>query len=341
MKATNRNVPDSNGPKIGITATVPVEIILAAGLIPVDLNNLFIASPHPDRLVAGAEAAGFSHGICSWIKGIYSVVLDQGIGRVIAVTGGDCSNTVALGEVLEERGVEVITFEYPLDRSREALLEQMERLQKRLSATWAGIDAARSRLGSIRSKLKELDELTFRDNLVTGLENHLFLVGSSDFNGDPDRFEVELGAFLGSAMQREAGRNEIRLGYLGVPPILGGFYEFIETLGARVVFNEVQRQFSMPYEGSDIVEQYVLYTYPYDVKGRLRDIEQAIEERGLHGLIHYTQTFCYRQIHDIILRERLSIPILTLEGDRPGMLDGRTAFRIETFVEMLRGGDWE
>jgi hypothetical protein len=29
---------------IGITATVPVEVILAAGFKPVDLNNLFITS---------------------------------------------------------------------------------------------------------------------------------------------------------------------------------------------------------------------------------------------------------------------------------------------------------
>ena len=32
----------------------------------------------------------------------------------------------------------------------------------------------------------------------------------------------------------------MRLGYLGVPPIFAGFYEFIESLGGRVVFNEVR-----------------------------------------------------------------------------------------------------
>ena len=79
------------------------------------------------------------------------------------------------------------------------------------------------------------------------------------------------------------------------------------------------------------------YTYPYDISGRLTDTRLAIKERRLDGLIHYTQTFCHRQIYDMIFREELDIPILTLEGDRPGRLDTRTSLRIETFVEMLKG----
>ena len=96
----------------------------------------------------------------------------------------------------------------------------------------------------------------------------------------------------------------------------------------------------MPFDHEDIVDQYLEYTYPYDINGRVRDIEKAIKERKLDGLIHYTQTFCYRQLYDIVLRESLSVPILTLEGDRAGEIDSRTAFRIETFVEMLGNKDF-
>ena len=181
-----------------------------------------------------------------------------------------------------------------------------------------------------------MDLLTYQANVVSGLENHLFLVNCSDFNGDPERFEKELDAFLMDAEKREHLETTIRLGYLGVPPIFGGFYEFLETLGARVVFNEVQRQFSMPFGEKDIVNQYLRYTYPYDAEGRLSDIRKAVEERALDGLIHYTQTFCYRQIYDILLREGVPVPMLTLEGDRPGQVDNRTMLRMETFVEMLR-----
>jgi benzoyl-CoA reductase/2-hydroxyglutaryl-CoA dehydratase subunit BcrC/BadD/HgdB len=321
---------------IGITATVPMEIVLAAGQRPVDLNNLFITSENPGRLVAQAEAAGFSHNICAWIKGIYSTVINHGIAEVIAVTGGDCSNTIALGELLERKGIRVIPFEYPLDRSRAVLEAQMESLRKELTTTWPQIEVVRLRLESIRAKLKRLDHLTYDRNVVTGFENHQFLVSSSDFNGDPDLFERDLDQFLAKVQDRAPHTDEIRLGYLGVPPIFTQFYEFIESLGARVVFNEVQRQFSMPFSQVDMVERYLQYTYPYRIDARLRDIKEAIKERRLDGLIHYTQTFCYRQIYDMVLRDELPIPLLTLEGDRPGPLDGRTALRIETFVEMLR-----
>jgi benzoyl-CoA reductase/2-hydroxyglutaryl-CoA dehydratase subunit BcrC/BadD/HgdB len=217
----------------------------------------------------------------------------------------------------------------------------MESLRKELSTNWPEIKSMGARLASIRVKLKKLDQLTYAENVVTGFENHQFLVSSSDFDGDPDAFEKELDQILVKVQGRPPRRDEIRLGYLGVPPIFTEFYEFIESLDARVVFNEVQRQFSMPFHEEGIVEQYLQYTYPYPMSVRLKDIKGAIMERQLDGLIHYTQTFCYRQIYDIVLRELMPIPLLTLEGDRPGPVDGRTALRIETFVEMLRAGKEE
>ena len=321
---------------IGLTSTIPVEIIIAAGLKPVDINNLFIGSDRPESLVSQAESAGFSHYICSWIKGIYSSILNHGLKNVIAVTEGDCSNTIALAEILARRGVRIIPFNYPFNRDRAFLTAQMEKLRLTLSTDWDRIEAARVRIDGIRAKLKELDRLTFQENVITGFENHIFLVSSSDFRSDIDRFEKELDDLLLEAGKRRPRTDEIRIGYLGVPPIFTDFYEYIESIGARVVFNEVQRQFSMPFETGDIVERYLLYTYPYGVEGRIKDIKRAITDRDLDGLIHYTQTFCFRQLYDIILREQLPIPILTLEGDRPGKIDSRTALRIETFIEILK-----
>jgi benzoyl-CoA reductase/2-hydroxyglutaryl-CoA dehydratase subunit BcrC/BadD/HgdB len=321
---------------IGLTSTVPVEVIFAAGITPVDLNNLFIASEKPELMVKQAESAGFSHSICSWIKGIYSAALTHDIKQVVAVTGGDCSNTIALAEILSRRGVNIISFEYPLNKDRDFLTAQMDRLRISLGTTWEKIADTRIHLNRIREKLKEIDRLTFEEDLVTGLENHLFLVGSSDFGSDPDRFEKDLDDFIKQVKNRTPRKDEIRLGYLGVPPVFADFYEFIESLGGRVVFNEVQRQFSMPYGCRDIVDQYLKYTYPYDIEGRLEDIRLAVRERRLDGLIHYTQTFCFRQLYDMIIRKESPVPVLTLEGDRPGKIDSRIALRIETFIEMLK-----
>ena len=322
---------------IGFTSTVPVEIIIAAGRKPVDINNLFIASGNPSQFVSFAESAGFSHNICAWIKGIYASVLKNGLTEIIAVTGGDCSNTIALAEILERTGVRIIPFEYPLKRDRDILWTQMDNLRQALSTTWKDIVKTGLRLDRIRKKLRELDRMTYQENVISGYENHIFLVCSSDFKSDPERFEKELDDLLSDAGKRKPKENEVRLGFLGVPSVFSDLYEYIESLGARVVYNEVQRQFSMPFDTEDIIEKYLLYSYPYGAEGRLSDITNAVRERKLDGLIHYTQTFCYRQLYDIIFREQLTVPMLTLEGDRPGKTDSRTALRIETFIEMIRG----
>ena len=321
---------------VGLTSTIPVEVVFAAGLTPVDLNNVFVSADMPEALVRQAEAAGFSHNVCAWIKGIYAAALGHPVNTVIAVFGGDCSHTVALAEVLARRGVRIVPFHYPADRDRTFLEKQIDTLREALSATWDDVFRAKAGLDRIRGKLQELDRLTYEGNVVSGWENHLYLVSSSDFNSAPELFERDLDRFLEEAKQRAPRGEEIRLGYLGVPPILGRLYETVESFGGRVVFNETQRQFSMPYMEHGLVDMYLRYTYPYDVQGRIEDILRAIRVRALDGLIHYTQTFCFRQIYDIIFREALPLPILTLEGDRPGDVDGRTAFRLEAFIEMLR-----
>ena len=235
------------------------------------------------------------------------------------------------------RGIEVVPFDYPSLREKKHVEEKLDTFRKTLKASWDDVKKEKKRLDKIRKKLGEIDRLTYIDNIITGFENHLFLLASSDFKSDPERFENEIDSFLLDVKGRKELKSDIRLGVLGVPPIFSNFYQYMESIGARVVFNEVQRQFSMPYKTDDIVEQYTLYTYPYGSESRIKDIEEAVRERNLDGLIHYTQTFCFRQLYDILLREKLNIPILTIEGDRPGGIDRRTALRLDAFVEMLRG----
>lgn len=329
--------------RIGITTTVPVEIILAAGHVPIDLNNIFITSPEAGRMLETAEEAGYPRNICGWIKGLYSVVVNQelntsfgGIDKVIAVTQGDCSNTHALMETYQLAGFETIPFAYPFDRDYDLLKLQMEKLMAALGTNWQEVNAVKRRLDQIRLKVAEIDRLTWQQNTVSGFHNHLIQVSCSDFNSDFAIFEQDVDNLLAQAGNAQEYADELRIGYIGVPPIFTDLYPYLESLGARAVYNEVQRQFAMPFAATDLVEQYQLYTYPYDIFSRIKDIQAEIERRNLDGIIHYVQSFCFRQIEDIILREKLDVPILTIEGDKPGKLDARTRLRIESFLEMLR-----
>jgi len=321
--------------RTGFTTTIPLEILLAAGRTPVDLNNLFITGGRSLELIETAEAQGFPRNICGWIKGIYGAVIESGIRELVAVTEGDCSNTRALMEVLSLHGITTVPFAYPHDRNPQALRDEIEKMMAHFGVGWDEVNRAGESLEGVRKKISEIDRLTWDDGLVSGEENHYFQVASSDMNGSPETFEAEVDRFLREISCRTPYQDSIRLAYIGVPPIIDDLYPFLESHGARVVFNETQRQFSMPYGIHDLVERYRAYTYPYDIFFRLADIQQEIEKRKVDGVIHYVQSFCFRQIEDMVVRQQLSLPILTLEGDKPGPLDARTKIRIESFLELL------
>ena len=324
--------------RIGFTTTVPVEVILAAGCAPVDLNNVFITHPDPQSLIANAEQQGFPAGVCAWIKGLYAAALREKVDKVIVVVHGDCANSVALGEVFRHRNVPVVEFAFPHKREKPLIEQAINDLADQLDASRVQIDLWKYRLDLIRKKLVSLDDLTWKTGQVRGLENHQFLVASSDFGSNPDGYEQVLNDFLLQAGSRpKQPMDGPRLGIIGVPTILDDLYSVLENKGAHVVFNEVQRQFAMPPLKKDLVSQYENYTYPFDLPFRIQDIREQVQLRKLDGLVHYIQNFCHRQIEDIVIREQIDVPMLSIEGDRPGPTDGRTLTRIEAFLEMLRG----
>ena len=333
-----QSTPLAPGARVGLTTTIPVEVVLAAGLTPVDLNNLFIADPLALARVSQAEAAGFPRTLCAWIKGIYAALLAHPeIQAVIAACQGDCSNTQALGEILATEGIEVIHFKFPYPRDREQLAREISALTARLGADPEAVARVQARLTPLRRQLRRLDRLTWETGQVHGQENFQWLISSSDFASDLTAYEQRLTAFLQEAEQRPVAANgRVRLGFAGIPPILTDLWPYLEELGAAVVYHEFPRQFSMPYESPDLVEQYLRYTYPYDIGGRLADLKEAVATRRLDGLVHYTQSFCFRQMFDQFLRDHLDVPLLTIEGDRPTRLDSRTRMRLEAFVDVLR-----
>ncbi|WP_366924066.1 2-hydroxyacyl-CoA dehydratase family protein [Metallumcola ferriviriculae] len=323
--------------KVAITTTVPVEVIFAAGVVPVDLNNIFVAHDEARRLVEVAEMAGYPRNVCGWIKGLYGTVLEHDdLQEVIAVNQGDCTNTHALMETLEVEGITTIPFSFPFDRDYRLLEMQIEKLMEYFQVSKSRVQEVKKDLDRVRQSAWEIDRLTWEENKVTGFENHLYQVSCSDFEGDFNVFETNAKKFITEVQSRKPRSDEVRLGFIGVPPIITDLYHYLESIGARVVYNEIQRQFSMPFKCDDLVKQYLMYTYPYHVEQRIKDINEQVQQREIDGLIHYTQSFCFRQIQDMIIRKRVKLPILTLEGDNPGKLDARNKMRIDAFVEMLR-----
>ncbi len=322
--------------RIGITTTIPSEVVWAAGAVPVDLNNLFITSERRKEYIKTAERDGYPRNICAWIKGMYGALqYHSDIKTVIAVIQGDCSNTHALMETLQLKGITTIPFAYPYNHNAQTIAYEISHLAEKLGTDMDSAEKMLKKLNPVRLLLDRLDNMTWRDNRVTGYENHLWLVTSSDFNGDIEKYSRELSIFLDTAQKRTPCKDSVRLGYIGVPPILDDIYSFVEEYGARFVFNEVQRQFSLPKRTGGLVEHYLAYTYPYDIFHRLDYIIPELKRRRIQGVVHYVQSFCHRHIEDLIIRKIIAQPVLTIEGESPGYVDERTKIRLQAFIEML------
>lgn len=323
--------------KIGLTTTVPVEVLFAAGYEPMDLNNIFITSEDYLKYIDRAERDGFPKSLCAWIKGLYGVCVENNIKEIVGVMEGDCSSTKALVEVLSLKGIKIHPFSYPHSHKKEDVKKEVMKFMDLFKVNIDEVEKVRNRLNEIRSLAKEMDQLTYIDGKVTGFENHLYQVSFSDFGGDFEQYEKDLKKTIIDMKKRKPMNKKIRLGYIGVPPMTGNLYDFVETQDAQIVYNEVQREFAFPRgkESLNIYEQYYDYTYTYDVYFRLEEIKKQIKERRLDGIIHYTQAFCYRAIEDIVIKKELDIPILNIEGDKLNKLDARTKLRLEAFLDMI------
>ncbi|WP_027623357.1 2-hydroxyacyl-CoA dehydratase family protein [Clostridium lundense] len=323
--------------KIGLTTTVPVEVLIAAGYTPVDLNNIFITSDNYLKYIDIAERDGFPKSLCAWIKGIYGACLENNIKEIVGVMEGDCSNTKALIEVLQLKGIKIYPFSFPHSHKKEDVEIEIKKFMHMFNVTLEQVEAVRKRLNEVRKLAKEIDELTYKQNKATGFENHLYQVSFSDFNGNIDSFEADLKKVISDIKKRSPINKKLRLGYIGVPPMTGDIYEFVQKFNAHFVYNEVQREFAFPRanDSLNIFEQYYDYTYPYNTEFRIKELKKQIKKRKLDAIIHYTQAFCYRSVEDIVLKQNLDIPILNIEGDKLNTLDARTKLRLEAFLDML------
>lgn len=323
--------------RIGITTTVPIEVIIAAGHTPVDLNNIFVTNDNYSKYIDKAERDGFPKSMCAWIKGLYGVCMEEDIDTIVGVHEGDCSNNKSLNEILLRKGIDVIPFSYPGSRKIEDVTKEINELINYFGVSLEEVEEVRNQLNQIRNLGIELDQLTYKENKATGFENHLNQLCMSDFNGDFPKYKEELSALITEIKKREPSKQKIRIGYLGVPPMTGDLFEYVESLDARIVYNEVQREFAFPRhkDANNIFEQYRDYTYPYDSNFRLNIIKEEIDNRKLDGIIHYTQSFCHRAVDDLILKMELDMPILNIEGDKLNHLDARTKLRLEAFLDML------
>ncbi len=325
--------------RIGLTTTIPVEIIFAAGAVAVDLNNLFVASELSREMVARAEREGFSQNTCAWVKGLYAAAKEFGIHEIVGVVEGDCSQNAALLDIWKSEGFKIYHFSFPASGDKDwhrKFSSEVSNLCKLLGADPVDVLAYKKKLDVIRAKVALIDRQAVSDGNISSAELFEAQLAMTDFDGDIEACSKKISKLEEQYSKRPEQELMLRLGVVGVPTILSDLWDVIDGAGARVVYHEVPHQFSLAQGiGCSLEDAFAGYTYTAGASVRVAEINRQAKTRKLDGLIHYTQSFCHRQLHDIILRREADIPVLTIEADRPGAVDGRTRTRIEAFLEQL------
>ena len=336
--------------RIAIFSTCPVEILLAAGLVPADVNNLFVTSPDPLQLLEDADGMGMPAGICAWTRALVGTTVRHRFRRVLVVTRGDCANNAIVGRLLLPEDVEVIPFDYPADGPRRSarLRRELARLMQRLGVDAAVAEATFRGLRDIRELLAAIDRAGAEGRLPASVVRAC-LLDSTDFGGDPDAFRLRLARTLSEATPGCGGagllpangpgagdRGRPRVAVFGVPSILRGLAECIESLAAHVVLWETESDFAMIPPAGTLEKQYLAYAYPYGIQRRVARFLELARARRVDGILVYSQAFCQHNLELVWARKVFSDwPMLVVEGDLPGEISARERTRMEAFVEVL------
>ncbi len=324
--------------RIGIFSTVPIEAILAAGLIPVDVNNLFVQQLDSREILSQSDAAGLPRNLCAWTRGLYASTLAAGLRQVVIVPEGDCTNNVTMARLLDRRGIDVIEFRYPVGAAdrRQALTDELDRFCRRLGTTLARARQVLEELEPVRTLLAEVDRLCWAERRIPGSEARVFLLESTDMRGNPQLFARRLERAVDEGRKRPQASG-LPVAVFGVPTGLSDLQLRIEAAGGVVLFSETEHDFAMLPRAAGLEEQYLAYAYPYGIGPRLARFRRLAEERGVRGVVVHAQTFCHHNLElPRIERALAPWPLLVVEADVPSALPARDRIRLEAFLSLVR-----
>ncbi len=310
---------------VGITAMVPPELVFGCGHTPHDLNNHVPTS----ECVPRAK-------LCAWTATWRDMLLrgELQVDRLVVVAGGDCHNALVDGQRVAHRGIPTHYFFYPFDGNEGEMRDHLVSLE----AFLGGItdQAALNSVADIKDLCIQLDMARCRRQVLgSRVFNHLIQL--CDLGGDPERF----GASVKKALEdRPSDVPDIRIGLVGVPPIYPDFHEVCESFGMQVVFDELPWEFARMGGRTltTMARNYAGYTFARDLEYRFDALERELVRRRVDGIVHYTQYACHHVLEDDMLRERLDLPMLTVQGDLPRICPEQERLRLEAFAELLRGG---
>ena len=243
-----------------------------------------------------------------------------------------CPYYKAVAEVLWRMGVNTVFFNYPHRHNMMEMRMEIERLMAEWEIDWSSVEYQQQRLAGFRAAVKEMDTLTWQGD-VTGWENYSWLCGCPDL-WDLRNLELSAQDFLVKA--RKGKRFEgVRLAYVGTPCAITGLHKLVEKLGARIVLNEYQLASAQVISG-DLTGICDGCSIVHDLSDRVADISFEIKERGVQGILFYSQVGCLKDTQHFLMARELALPYVFLQGDVPDPLSDVRRGKLKVFIEGLR-----
>ncbi len=311
--------------------TIPFEVIIAANLKPIDANNFFINSSNPKNLVLEANNLWPSN-TCAWIKGIYQSIIENKdkVHSFVSVELGDCSFSKILAYNLKKRGINITNFHY--FTNYQDLKKEISILANYYHTTYTKANRIWESRQNIRELLKKLKNLYIEGTLSFDKVLEIFLI-TSDLSIPFKEQEEKIKTLIKSI---KTDKNLKRVALIGVPPIVDDIFEHIKNLNAAVCYGETFEEFALFKEASDIVEQYLKFTYTSSYENRIKHVKEELIKREIEVIIFYYNSFCYRIAEITIWNEianQLNIPLVIIEEDLPGKLSQQNILRLDVALE--------
>jgi benzoyl-CoA reductase/2-hydroxyglutaryl-CoA dehydratase subunit BcrC/BadD/HgdB len=341
---------------------VPVELIYAAGAVPVRL-----CSGCNEAIKPGEER--FPRDSCSLIKAaVGNAVLDQPYVNLCdaIIIPATCDGKKKLGELLDEY-CPVWMMSLPQDRERKASKEhwlseirilkgRLEKLTKK-SIERKMLEAAIKRVRARSDSLRRFLEIRKRSDSISGTD--ALIVVQAAFYDDLDRWTASVDKLCDELDRRPKNNSsdKVRILLTGSPVIMPNFkiprtIEHFDAViaadetcsGTEYLYSPVEvDEWNMTDMMSAIAERYLMPSAcPCFIKSedRIDRLLELTDEYHIDGVIYHTQRLCL--LFDVEsgkvrkVMEKHAMPFLSINTDYSKEDIGQLRTRIEAFIEILQ-----
>ena len=346
-----------NGPRMGWSCTfVPVEILDAGG----------IASERILPPAFSMDASSYlDPNFCPFIKTVLAKAIDNHYSHLSGIVlVNTCDGMRRLGDAWAYYCPKDFIFmlDVPRLRSQSAIRlfeEQLRALIKSIENHF-GVRIDDDRLSESISQRNRLTYLLKRLFLLQGgngsllTYSHLLELINLGFQIPPETLSDELERLikeLGPASIRKSDKNGIKVMVSGSMQCGTGIIRFIEKMGAEVVetdfctggrYLKKIREDIPPLKA--LSYGYIMETRcarMFDSEPRLSLIKDAIQKKGVRGIIHVSMKFCDTYLYEAnkikAMLDEIGVPSLFLEVEYSDRLSGSLKTRLQAFMELLEG----